>query len=227
MSFEPYGLLHLAVFGVSALAWHRTVVATKRARGTPGVRRLRRRLGWTILLISGGWTLTRFLPGTFDARESLPLHLCNLAWMIAAWSCFSDGGPERLRHQLVFYWGLGFSSMGYLTPTLTEGPAQPKFWEFWATHWLIIAVGLVYYHGLRWRPTRRGLVGAMAVSTAVYALATGVNLLLDSNYCYSGRTLPEHPTPLDWMGGWPLRILWLWLIAMAWHVVISLKARRA
>lgn len=224
-TFAPYGATHLAVGAASAAAWYAAILSARRAAGTPRERRWRRVFGGALLLVCGGATLWRLTPWTFELQRSLPLHLCDFAWMAAAWSLLAGGDPTRAPHQLAYYWGLGLSTAGYVTPTIEEGPASAEFWAFWLGHALVVGAGLVNYHAFRMRPAPRGLAVAVAASTAVYAVATLANVRLGTNYCYSGRGLPAHATLLDVLGAWPGRALWLWLACMGWLCVLSLKAR--
>ena len=223
--FAPYGGVHLAVVLLSVAFWYAVIRRARRVRGTRAERRLRLVYGGAILAVCGGWMFYGLTPGAWDVRESIPLHLCDLAWMAAAWSVLSGGDPARLQHQLTFYWTLGFSTLGYLTPTVTEGPASASFLAFFASHWLVVGAGFLNYHGFGWRPTKRGLLQAVVASTLLYAVATAVNLALDTNYCYSGRSTPVHPTPVDLFGPWPLRILWIWAVSMGVLLLLSLKSR--
>jgi hypothetical integral membrane protein (TIGR02206 family) len=224
-TFAPYGATHLVVLVLSAAAWYAAILSARRVGGTPRERAWRRAAGAAVLVVCGGPTLWRLAPGAFDVAHSLPLHLCDFAWMAAAWSLFAGGDPRRVPHQLTYFWGLGFSTAGYVTPTLVEGPASAEFWSFWIGHFLVVGAALVNHHAFRMRPGGRGPAVALAASTVVYAVATIVNLLLGTNYCYSGATLPRHLTLLDVFGAWPLRILWLWLFSMAWIGVLSIKYR--
>jgi hypothetical integral membrane protein (TIGR02206 family) len=224
-TFAPYGVTHVVVLLVSAAGWTAAIRSARRVKKTPREALWRRAAGGAILVVCGGAALFRLTPWTFDVSRSLPLHLCDFAWMAAAWSLLAGGDPLRVPHQLAYYWGAGFSTAGYLTPTLVEGPRSPEFWSFWGGHFLVVGAALVNYHAFRFRPGGRGLAVALGASTAVYAVATVTNLLLGTNYCYSAPGLPAHPTPLDFLGPWPLRILTLWLLAMGWLLVLSLKSR--
>lgn len=42
----------------------------------------------------------------------------------------------------------------------------------------------------------------------------------------SGRSIPDNPTPLDLLGPWPLRILWMVLLVSALFAAMTLPGRR-
>lgn len=228
-AFEPFTTLHLLVVGVAALGWCAFVVFVRRVRGTPREPRARRAFGVFVWVSNAAWLVWLLLPSQFDWGHSLPLHLCDFAWLAAGWSLWSGGDPQRLRHQVPVLWGLALSILAFVTPTLTSGPGGPHFWSFWITHWQILATALWNLVGLGTRPDLRGLRGTILLTTACFAFATAVNLLLDTNYFFTGKELPSRPTPLDALGPWPLRILWIALLgtlALALVALPFLLARR-
>jgi uncharacterized membrane protein YwaF len=110
---------------------------------------------------------------------------------------------------------------------VVEGPTSLFFWTFWLNHWFILAVGFVNYNAFFIRPTPSGLPRVIGLTTIVYLAATVVNLLYGTNYCYSGPSLPDHPTPVDWLGTWPWRIFSLWLLVIGAHVFMYFLGRGA
>jgi uncharacterized membrane protein YwaF len=59
-----------------------------------------------------------------------------------------------------------------------------------------------------------------------------VNVPLGVNYGYVGRAEPEHPTVIQSLGPWPLRLVWMALIVEAvfvamWAIWPLALARRA
>lgn len=211
-AFPPFGLLHGTVVLASVIAWTLLVAAARRARGRTAERVLRRGLALFVWGFNAAWQLRLLLPDRFAWGHSLPLHLCDLAWMAAGWSLWSGGDPQRLRHQVPVLWGLALSALGYLTPAVTAGPRGIQFWTFWITHWQILAVALLNLLVVGTRPTWRGLRRTLLVTLVACALATAVNLALDTSYFFTGRSTPSNPTPLDLLGAWPLRILWIVLL---------------
>jgi hypothetical integral membrane protein (TIGR02206 family) len=221
-AFEPFTALHALVVAVCALLWAALVLFARRVRSTPRERAWRRAFAVFVWASNAGWMAWQAFPPRFDWGHSLPLHLCDFAWLAAGWSLWSGGDPQRLRHQVPVLWGLALSALAFATPTLTSGPGGPHFWSFWITHWQILAVALWNLLGLGTRPDLRGLRGTILLTAACFAVATGANLLLDTNYFFTGRTLPSRPTPLDGLGPWPLRILWIALLGTLALALIAL-----
>ena len=226
--FEPFGLIHLAAVVVSAVGWWLATRWAKRVRRTPNERRMRLILGTMFLAGTGVWVVYRLSPLGWDIHRSLPLHGCRIAAVVALWSILSrNRDPNAIQHELAYYWGLGLAPIAIVTPTVVEGPTSVFFWTFWLNHWFSLAVGFVNYQAFFLRPPPGSLPRVAAVTTIVYLAATVVNLLYGTNYSYTGPSLPDQPTPVDWLGSWPWRIFSLWLVVMGAHVVMSLLARGA
>jgi hypothetical integral membrane protein (TIGR02206 family) len=227
-AFEPFTELHGVVLATAVVLWVAFVLLVRAVRGTPREHTLRRVFAVFVWGFNAAWAVWLVLPERFAWASSLPLHLCDFAWMAAGWSLWTGGDPQRLRHQVPILWGFALSLIAFVTPTLTSGPGGPHFWSFWITHWQILAVALANLVGLGTRPDLRGLRGTILLTLVLVALATAVNLLakevagLDANYCFTGNDLPSRPTPLDALGPWPLRILWIALLGTAALALVAL-----
>ena len=230
-TFDSFGPLHLVVLLVSTLGWWALVVGTTFAVRLGAERPWRRAFALFVWGTNAAWMVRQSLPDAFAWGHSLPLHLCDAAWVAGGWSLWSGGDPRRLRHQVPVLWGFALSALGYLTPAVEVGPARIQFWTFWVTHWQILGVALVNVLVFRVRPDARGLLGTLGLTLALVLVATGVNLLLDTSYCFTGRGVPANPTPLDWLGAWPLRILWVVLLGalalalVAWPFLAAARRR--
>jgi hypothetical integral membrane protein (TIGR02206 family) len=141
----------------------------------------------------------QLLPGDFDLGTSLPLQLCDLAWvaaMVALWT----------RHwaatALVYYWGLTLTVQGIATPSLEQAFPDPRYFMFWGMHFLTVWAAVYLTFGLRvpvtWR-SYRFAVGA----TAIWAVSVMTfNAVSGTNYGYLNRK-PAVGTLLDFFGPWP------------------------
>jgi hypothetical integral membrane protein (TIGR02206 family) len=139
----------------------------------------------------------------FTARHSLPLQICDLAWIAVGWALLA---PRPLPLALTYYWGLTLSLQALVQPTLTEPFPEPDFFAFWGKHLLIVwgavQVCLVLRRGPDWAAYR----AAVAWTAGWLVVVLGVNAALGSNYGYvSGR--PSERTVLDLLGPWPLSLV--------------------
>lgn len=225
-AFPPYGALHLAVVLVSALAWWGAVRWARSIARTARERAWRRSMALAALGFNLAWTVRLCLPRYFELGFSLPLQLCDVAWMASSWSLWSGGDPRRLRHQLPVLWGLALSILGYLTPAVTSGPGGIHFWTFWISHWQIMATALVNWLAFGTRPDARGLRGTLLLTMLIFLGATAFNLAFDTSYFFTGRSIPSNPTPLDLLGPWPLRIVWVGLLGAGALVLVAVPFLR-
>ena len=223
-TFAPFGWMHLIVTGVSAIGWLLIVCAARRSASVGRESTFRWMFGLIILVAGLGSMLQIATREGSVLKYSLPLQACDIAWILAAWSILSGGDRRRLRHQLLYYWGFGFSAFAYWTPSLESGPGRLVFWQYWTGHWFILAAAIVNLVVFRVRPSWRDYLLTVAVTAATAAAMTVFNIAFDTNYFFTGDFKPNNPTVLDLLGPWPLRIVWIVLIAVAIFTLMTLPA---
>lgn len=225
-TFESFGWLHGLVLLVSIPAWWGIVRWGRRVVGTPREQRWRR--GWALFVwgTNVAWSVRLLLPAYFSIQRSIPIHLCDLAWMVGGWSLWCGGDPQRVRHQVPILWGFALSVIGYATPAVTSGPGGIHFWTFWVTHWQILAVALVNLYVRGTRPDDAGIVRTIAGTIAAFVVVTVLNLALGTSYFFTGRGKPDNPSPLDLLGDWPLRILWIGILGTLALAAVGWALRR-
>ncbi|MEM9661188.1 MAG: TIGR02206 family membrane protein [Planctomycetota bacterium] len=163
------------------------IVAASRGLTVAERRRRRLRLGIAMLAIQSAYQIY-WLVFRSDSGESLPLHLCDVAGAVAVAAFLI---PTRLLQALLYYWGLGLSSLAFVIPVIESGPASAEFWFFWLSHWVIVG-GAVYVVAVdRFRPAWRDLAVALAVMLCYGLLTVPLNTHWGSNYMYTG----DHPMP--------------------------------
>jgi hypothetical integral membrane protein (TIGR02206 family) len=221
--FSPYSPSHLVVLAIFVAGIVALLVAGAQLRGAAdkpgenrGTRRMMVALAVANVVFGVASTLTALVP--FSARDSLPLQICDLAWVFVAWGLLT---LHPLATSLTYYWGLTLSLQALLQPTLTEPFPDPEFFVFWAKHVLIVW-GAVYLticlrHGPDWAAYRRAVAWTFGWLVAVVCL----NAVLDSNYGYVSAK-PSESTVLDLLGPWPLFLLVEMLIVAGGWAVITL-----
>jgi hypothetical integral membrane protein (TIGR02206 family) len=202
VTFHPFTLTHGVVVTVfiglvCALGW-----LGRRWRGRSRGRRLDVALalvGFAMWIIINGWWL---VPGNFGIGVSLPLHICDFASLAAPAAML---WPRRWLRAIVYFWGLGLSLQGFITPDLRDGPARLGFWMFWANHYLV--VGLAIYDLFRgYRPRWRDYWIATLLGLVYVAIILPLDIALNLNYGYLGPSKPRHPSLIDHLGPWPWRV---------------------
>ncbi len=214
-SHLPYALAWMTLAAaVLGLGWLQ--------RNTPTTeRRFRRGLA---IGCAAAWlyTQTYFIFREFNAYESLPIHICDLAGLLAPAMLLSNRRPLRT---VLYFWGLGLTTQAFMTPVNDAGPGHPEFWAFWGSHTAILTAALYDFIIRQYRPTTGDLGFAVGLSLIYLALVFPLDAATGWNYGYVGPTEPDQPTLIDALGQWPLRVVWIALIVMALFSILWLIGR--
>jgi hypothetical integral membrane protein (TIGR02206 family) len=147
--------------------------------------------------------VTQLLPGDWDLGTSLPLQLCDLAWIAATVALWTRHWAATA---LVYFWGLTLTVQGILTPALTQPFPDPRYVMFWGMHFLVVWAAVYLTFGLRVPLTWRSYRFAVA-STFVWAVSVmSFNAVTGTNYGYLNEK-PSVGTVLDLFGPWPGYVL--------------------
>jgi len=175
-------------------------------------------LALLILAFMVGGSLIKHVEGTFSIREDLPLFLCRLiAWMLP----FVVWRKNRFWLGIFYFWVLAGTLQGIITPDLAEGFPTFQFFRYWFLHAGLVTVVLyatiVFRIRITWRDFWRAAIGATVYLVIVHV----INLLLQSNYCYT-VSKPPGPSLLDLFGEWPWYILGGEVLMFALFLVLML-----
>jgi hypothetical integral membrane protein (TIGR02206 family) len=214
--FTAYSPSHLVVLVVFATGTAGLLVAGRRVRGSGAAGPVALTLAWGNVLLGVSSTVIGLFP--FSVHHSLPLQICDFAWLVVAWALVTR---RPLPTALTYYWGLTLSVQALVQPTLTQPFPQLEFFVFWGKH-LLIVWGAVYLclvlrHGPTWRDYRRaaGWTGAWLV------VVLCLNGLLGSNYGYVNRK-PSEATVLDVLGPWPVYVVVEMVVVVVGWALITL-----
>jgi len=216
--FHAFSAMHAAVLVTFAALTALACALGRRWRGTIGLTRAERVVGAATLGIWLAAQIYWVLPGNFKLDEALPIHMCDVTGLVAPLVLLTRAWALRA---VLYFWGLGLSIHGMLTPVLEEGPAHVRFWLFWLVHAAIIGTAIYDLVARGYRPNRRDLVFAIGSCAIWLVTVLAVDLSLHVNYGYVGNVTPEHPTVIDKLGPWPQRVfmmigLVLGLFATMW-----------
>jgi hypothetical integral membrane protein (TIGR02206 family) len=212
--FTAYSPSHLVVLAIFATGTTGLLLAGPRVRGHAAERPLSVALAVANLVFGVASMITALMP--FSLKDSLPLQICDLAWVFVAWGLLT---VHPLPTALTYYWGLTLSLQALVQPTLTEPFPDLEFFVFWGKHvlivWGAVYLTLVLRHGPDWSAYRRAVVWTFGWLVVVLAL----NALLDANYGYvSGK--PSEATVLDVLGPWPLYVVAeMAIVAVGWALI--------
>ncbi|WP_141013237.1 YwaF family protein [Nocardioides sambongensis] len=219
----PYGVSHLVPLAVFAVGLLVVVLLGRRPRRSRRLRVVER--CWAVAIVACTVPFQLYDAATdFELGVSLPLHLCDLAWVAAAVALWTH---HRIAVALTFYWGLVLTVQGLVTPSLGEDFPEGRYFAFWALHILIVwaAVHLVMDPSLRpgWPEYRATLAITLTWAGAVYVF----NVVADTNYGYL-RAKPSSGSLLDLLGPWPLYVaLEIAIVAAVWAAMTAVLHRPA
>ncbi len=209
--FESFSPLHLITLATWAAITAALVLIGNRKHKAQTAARFDQTLGVLGLiawLFVNAWWLA---PANFKWQQSLPLQICDLAALAAPLALLTNNRNIRA---ILYFWGLGLSSQGLITPIVRLGPAHMEFWAAWINHGVIASFAIYDLIVRRFRPTARDCRFAVLAAAAYVAAILPINIALGWNYAYVADSRPGSPTLLDHLGPWPLRILWIALLAV-------------
>lgn len=209
-NFTSFSVLHLisvAVLAISIAA----VCVTGRTLNATAKRRFELVMAALIVAFWIGYQIYDNVTQGIGLRNSLPLQLCDIVAIIAA---LEFARPTRNVHALAYFWGVALSSQALITPDLAGGPTTLGFWAFWVYHLFVVGSGIyaVAVRGFRpeWSDLRLAIGAGLLYAIPVFLLDAVFGL----NYGYLGRSNPGQPTVIDLLGPWPLRALYMVLLAV-------------
>jgi hypothetical integral membrane protein (TIGR02206 family) len=204
-SGQHYLLLGIFVVGAVAIVM---VGRSQRRRlaeaATPGFSRVLAVAVASVAVLSLSY---RLLPVDFELQTSLPLQLCDFAWITATWALWTRA---RVPVALTYYWGLTLSVQGIITPSLGQQFPNPRFFAFWALHFLVVWSALYLSIGLRLGPRWREYRITVAVTVVWAVVVYWFDKVVGLNYGYLVHK-PPSASLFDLFGPWP----WYMLVSIA------------
>jgi hypothetical integral membrane protein (TIGR02206 family) len=211
--FVPYGTSHWCAIAALAVG---IVLILLVGRRLP--RRFDRVFAVAIVAVNVPLQIIQFLPGEWNLQTSLPLQLCDWAWLVAAIALWKR---SRLAGTITYLWALTLSIQGVLTPDLATPYPGARWWMFWAMHLLIIWAAVYVVWGMRIRPSWRTYAQTVAITFAWLVTTFAFNVVVGTNYGYvNGK--PSRASALDLLGPWPWYVAAeIAIIATVWALLVA------
>ena len=205
--FVLFGPAHLAMLAMAVLA---PVLLSTAVRKNPRLDKpLRLALAFAM---AAGWLLWYAvfgLRGWLSLNIALPLNLCD--WAAAA-LIIALIGKNQLAYELGYFWGLGGSLQGLVTPAIAHGFPDPEFIFFFLNHAGNVTA-LLYLTLTGMRPYPASLPRVAAATIAYAVLAGLMDYLLRVNYGFLAAK-PGTASLLDLLSPWPWYVPELVLIGI-------------
>ena len=223
--FHPFTITHLCVLIVFAI-FITGIVSLRKCDDVAEVpfrrRYLDKGLGWVALLAACFVQIATLWPSRFDARTSLPLHICDIGMFVSPLALILKWRPLRT---ISYFWGLGLSSLAFIYPDLRFGVYDFQFWVFWLGHAATVGPAAMTSPRGGFRPHWKDWRFAVVFSTAYVAVMFPIDAHFHVNYGYVGPTLKGQTSPFDKLGPWPWHVAAMYGIAMV--VMLALFVPRA
>ncbi|MBG7608112.1 MAG: TIGR02206 family membrane protein [Verrucomicrobia bacterium] len=154
----------------------------------------------------------------------LPLHLCDLAAIVAGFALFTR---KPILLTLTYFWGIAATTQALLTPAISIGPPSLPFIHFFIQHFAIVAAALYIPIVLKWRPKTpwwRSPLEVFGISILYHTFSLAVNTALKTNFAFSSRP-PDNPSLIDHLGAWPLYLFAMQGLALVLYLLLALPFR--
>lgn len=170
------------------------------------------RMALAALLIAGwlGWYAMLWSRGWLSPENEWPLNLCD--WAQAALIVALLSRNQRA-YELGYFWGLGGTLQGVITPDVSSGFPDIQFLLFMLDHAGLIAALLYLTLGTGLRPVLASLPRVIAATLFYVAVAGAADYALGTNYGFL-RGKGDHVSLLTWLSPWPWYIGELVLIGL-------------
>ncbi|HEY4276517.1 MAG TPA: TIGR02206 family membrane protein [Rhizomicrobium sp.] len=159
------------------------------------------RLFLAVLLIAGwlGWYVMLGARGWLQPGNVLPLNLCD--WAQAALILALLSRNQRA-YELGYFWGLGGTLQGVITPDVGRGFPDIQFLLFMLDHAGLIAALLYLTVGSRMRPIPASLPRVIGATLLYVAVAGAADYALGTNYGFL-RGKGDNVSLLTFLAPWP------------------------
>jgi hypothetical integral membrane protein (TIGR02206 family) len=160
--------------------------------------------------------------GTWTARDSLPLALCDVALVVAAAACWWPQQPLLI--ELTWFWGLAGTLQAVATPDLSVGFPHLEFFEYVVGHLGIVIAALYLVVGLGFRPRAGSVRRVFAITIAYTAFVGLIDWATGADYMFLASR-PVHWSLLSVLGPWPWYILSAAGVALVLLIVLDAPFR--
>jgi hypothetical integral membrane protein (TIGR02206 family) len=159
------------------------------------------RIGLAAFMVVGWlcWYALSLQRGELHLANGLPMNLCDWAEIALIAALLSR---NQLAYELGYFWGLGGTLQGVLTPTVHWDFPDPAFIFFFIQHGGVVAALLYLTLGTRLRPVPASLKRVVVATFLYLGVVALVDWALGVNYGFL-RAKPSGQNLLTFMSPWP------------------------
>ncbi|TGK01580.1 TIGR02206 family membrane protein [Leptospira langatensis] len=175
-------------------------------------------LGTILILNYVVYIIYRAEAGLWHWRYDLPMEFCNWSAIVTSLALFTR---NRTLAELSYFWVMAGSFQGVLTPDLSVSFPHIYFFIFFIAHSGLVVSTLYAVFGLGLVPRKGAVIRSVLYSQVYVVVAMALDFLLDANYGYM-RYKPSSDSALDFLGPWPIYILWMELLGILLFTLLYL-----
>lgn len=154
-------------------------------------------------------------------QDDLPLHLCRILSFIAPLIIWF--GNKRAK-KILYYLALAGVTNAMITADIVYSFPHYGYFVYWIYHGTLIIIALYGILVMNCKLSLKdGLITFLTINL-YFLILHFINIALDSNYMYS-RGKPATASLMDFLGPWPVYIIWLEVIALALIFIIYIIFR--
>ncbi len=209
MPFYLFGPSHLYAVGI--------ILALGLALIRAGKKVSAKTLAIVLLVVHIPYQLNAFLPQNFSIHHSIPLQICDLAWVVCTVALWSQ---SRWSSRLIYFWGLTLIPQALLTPAVKFDFPHFVYLGFWIDHGLVFMCTLYIIFVLKFRPNRRDFLWAYGFTLGWGLFVLSFNSYFGTNYMFLNQK-PEKSV-LDLFGPWPIYlIVEAFVVGIVWYFILT------
>ncbi len=198
--FVLFGPSHLAAIALTlALPLALALLARHEHLGRPADRVTRLALAAFLAIGWLCWYGLGAARGTLSLDNGLPMNLCDWAEVALIVALLTR---HQFAYELGYFWGLGGTLQGVLTPTVYWDFPDAQFIFFFIQHGGVVAALLYLTLGARLRPTWRSLPRVILATFAYVGVAALADWLVGVNYGFL-RAKPAGQNLMSFLSPWP------------------------
>lgn len=198
--FVPFGPSHLTAIAVALLVPLALALLARHEHLGRGADRITRMTLAAFLVIGWAcWFGLGAMRHTLTLDNGLPMNLCDWAEVALVIALLTK---NQRAYELGYFWGLGGTLQGVLTPTIYWDFPDPQFFFFFIQHGGVVASLLYLTLGTKLRPTLASLPRVVMGTFAYVGAAALVDWLVGVNYGFL-RAKPAGQNLMTMMSPWP------------------------
>ena len=215
--FQPYGLAHLTVIGLTVALPFLLALIIRRTKSRFLERSIAFAISALLLINYVAYLIVARHFGVSAWQKALPMQLCDWAMFVIVVALWTG---NRRWLEVAYFWGIGGTLQAIITPNLAFGFPDLRFISFFVAHSGII-IGIIFLMLIYgFRPRAIGILRTFIWTEVYFVVAFTTDLLTGENYGFLLHK-PEAASLLSFLSDWrPLYLLQFHALAFVFFCVL-------